>query len=98
MSVKLRIGIVGCGTISSVHARALLNNPRAELVSVFSRDPAKAERLARDFNVKKFSVWDGFIDDDELDAVSICTPNGTHLHYGESAANAGKHVDRKSVV
>ena len=92
MEKKLRFGIVGCGTISAVHAAALQENARAELVSVFSRNQQKAKHLAREFNVKAFTGWNEFIEDDELDAVSICTPNGTHLDYGELAARAGKHV------
>jgi len=30
--------------------------------------------------------------DTNIDSVSICTPNGNHLDYGQKAAEAGKHV------
>ena len=88
----LGVGIVGCGTISTVHAEALQAGNDVELTSVFSRNPENAERLAGQFGVKSYSDWDAFMADPDLAAVSICTPSGTHLDYGKSAAAAGKHV------
>jgi predicted dehydrogenase len=89
---SLNVGIVGCGTISPVHAEALQKGSNVELVSVFSRHPENADRLASGFGVKDYSDWDAFLADPDIQAVSICTPSGTHLDYGIAAADAGKHV------
>ena len=88
----LGVGIVGCGTISTVHAEALQTGKDVDLVAVYSRNPENAARLADQFGVKHYSDWDSFMADPGLDAVSICTPSGTHLDYGRDAAAAGKHV------
>lgn len=89
---KLGIGIAGCGTIASVHAEAVRQVPNAELVSVYSRNLEKARRLGEKFNVAASNNWDEFIGNKRLDIVTVCTPSGTHLDYGQHIAAAGKHV------
>lgn len=89
---KFGIGIVGCGTIASVHAEAIRNIDNAELFSVYSRDRNNATRLGEKFCVPAKDDWEDFIGDDRLDIISVCTPSGTHLDYGEKIAQSGKHV------
>lgn len=89
---KFGIGIVGCGTIASVHAEAIRQLPNAELVSVYSRNLDNALRLSQKFNVAASNDWDDFIGNKRLDVVTVCTPSGTHLDYGKRIAEAGKHV------
>jgi predicted dehydrogenase len=89
---KLRIGIVGCGVIADVHAQAISQSQNAELVSAFSRSEIKANSFGKKYRIKWTTDWERFISDPDIHAVSICTPSGNHLDYGESAAIAGKHV------
>jgi UDP-N-acetyl-2-amino-2-deoxyglucuronate dehydrogenase len=88
----LKIGIVGIGTIAGIHAQALQESEKLELFSVYSRSEKNARSLGDKHNVRYYNDWDMFISDPELDAVSVCTPSGNHLDYGELAARAGKHV------
>ncbi len=92
MSNKLKIGIVGLGNIADIHAQAIKETSNAELISAYSSSEDKAGAFADKYSINGFSDWDKFINDPNLDAVSICTPNGTHLDFGEKAAKAGKHV------
>lgn len=89
---RLKIGIVGIGTIADIHAQALQESGNSALYSVFSRSEDKARSLGKKHDVGWHTDWDRFISDPELDAVSVCTPSGNHLDYGERAARAGKHV------
>ncbi len=89
---KLKIGIVGCGTIADIHAQAIRKSINAELHSLYSRTEKNVKKCGEKFSVKWFTDWDKFISDSDLDIVSICTPNGNHLEYGEKVAEAGKHV------
>ncbi len=89
---KLKIGIVGCGTIAHVHAEAIHKSNNAELHSLFSRSEKNVKKCGEKFGVKWNTDWEQFISDSDLDIVSICTPSGNHLNYGEKAAEAGKHV------
>jgi predicted dehydrogenase len=88
----LKIGIVGIGTISDIHAQAIARAGNAKLISVFSRSERKAGEMGEKYNIKGHTSWEEFISEPELDAVSICTPSGNHLDYGELAARAGKNV------
>lgn len=92
MIKKLRIGIVGIGNISGVHAQAIQASEKLELVSVFSSSKEKSNSFAEEYKINGYTNWEYFIYDTNLDAVSICTPNGTHLDFGEKAALAKKHV------
>ena len=89
---RLKIGIVGIGTIADIHAQALQESKNSALHSVFSRSEDNARSLGEKHDVGWHTDWDRFISDPELDAVSVCTPSGNHLDYGERAARAGKHV------
>ena len=89
---RLKIGIVGIGTIAGIHAQAIQESGNLELFSVFSRKEKNARGMGEKHDVRWYTDWNAFISDPELDAVSICTPSGNHLDYGEMAARAGKHV------
>ncbi|MEN8193269.1 MAG: Gfo/Idh/MocA family oxidoreductase [Bacteroidota bacterium] len=89
---KLKIGIVGCGVIADIHAQAIMESQNTELVSAFSRNEKNASTFGEKYKIKWESDWEQFISNPDIDAVSICTPSGNHLDYGEKAAKAGKHV------
>jgi len=89
---KLKIGIVGLGNISNIHAQAIKDSAKVELISAYSRNEEKTRSFAGKYDISAYSDWQEFITDPNLDAVSICTPNGTHLDYGRKAAEAKKHI------
>jgi UDP-N-acetyl-2-amino-2-deoxyglucuronate dehydrogenase len=88
---KYRIGIVGCGTISAVHAQAIRSNDRAVLVAAYSRSSEKLIAFCEQFDLVGYTDYSEFLSSD-LDIVVLCTPNGTHLDYGMLAADAGRHL------
>lgn len=92
MSKELKIGIIGCGTISSVHAKALKEAENADVVSAFNRTEENLKKITDEYSLNGYSNLDDFLKDPSINAVSICTPSGTHLNYAEKAAEAGKHV------
>lgn len=89
---KLRIGIVGLGVISYEHAQSILNIENAELVAASSRTQENRDKFAKEFDVRIFADYEEMLKQDDIDAVSICTPSGTHMNFGVKAAKAGKHV------
>ncbi len=92
MPGSIGIGILGCGNVAKVHAEAIRRVPELKLVSVCSRTLNSAQRLGTEFDVPAHCDLDGFLADKALQAVSICTPNGTHGELGSAVASKGKHV------
>ena len=48
---KVRVGIIGSGFISQVHAEAFLEVPEAEIVASCGADPAGAVEFARKWKI-----------------------------------------------
>lgn len=91
-SQKFGLGIVGCGNISDMHAQATIKSERGKIVSAHSRTESKLDTFCDKYNISGFTFYEEFLENPDLDVVSICTPSGTHLDYGILAAEAGKHV------
>ncbi|MEN8202251.1 MAG: Gfo/Idh/MocA family oxidoreductase [Bacteroidota bacterium] len=89
---KLKIGVIGCGTIADIHAQAIRASKNTELVAAFDQWEPSAKAFGEKYEIPYSTDWDQFISDAQMDAVSICTPSGNHLDVGEKAAGAGKHV------
>jgi 1,5-anhydro-D-fructose reductase (1,5-anhydro-D-mannitol-forming) len=94
---KLNIAILGTGSIAAGgHAPALLQTEHAQLWSVLSRDPARAEKFAAQFKAHAGSAahtsLESLLADPELDAVIVATPDKLHSEQTVAAAKSGKHV------
>jgi predicted dehydrogenase len=92
-SEVVRLGIVGTGAISQVvHVPIFAERPDVDLVALADADSHKAQTLADRFSVPRVMDWEALVEDPDLDAVVLTTPN--HLHEGMSvrALEAGKHV------
>ena len=85
-------GIIGCGGVSDVHAQAIQSIAGARLVGFHNRIRPRAERQAARYGVSWDLDLDRFLRRPGMDAVSVCTPSGTHGELGTLAARAGKHV------
>ena len=89
---QIKFGILGCGTIGDVHARAILELDSAKLIAVCDANPQRANEYAKKYGVKAYSRYEDMLADTEIDAVTICTPSGMHADQAITALNAEKHV------
>lgn len=92
MSKVYRFGIIGCGTIAQIHARAIQSMERAEIAGVYDPVQASAQAFARQHACAVYATLDQMLADPTLDVVNICTPSSTHAELAVAAARAGKHV------
>jgi predicted dehydrogenase len=81
-----RVGIVGAGAVSALHAAAW----RKLGASVTVHAPAGAERLAAEYGFSVASSLDGLLD--RAAVVDICSPTLTHRSLALAAIRGGKHV------
>jgi len=92
MAAPVRFGIVGCGSISEQHARALQLIDGARVTAAASRTPEKARAFAEKFHCAPVDSLEALLTRADVDAVVIGTPSGQHAAQGIAAARAGKHV------
>ena len=90
---KLRVGVVGLG-MGSAHINGYKTHPEAEVVAVADTDPKRLEdRGAKEFKIPGlYTSADEMLKKEELDVVSIATPNKFHKPLTLAAFKAGCHV------
>jgi predicted dehydrogenase len=88
----IRWGIIGCGNVTEVKSGPAFNKVAdSKLMAVMRRNRALAEDYAHRHNVPRvYSDANDLINDNEIDAVYIATPPGSHMEYALAAINAGK--------
>ncbi|MGI6336230.1 MAG: Gfo/Idh/MocA family oxidoreductase [Clostridiales bacterium] len=91
---KLKVGIIGCGTIAnSAHIPAYMKNPDVEIKYFCDILPERANAAVEKYGcgiaVEDYHV---VLNDPEVEAVSVCTPNLWHSVISIDALHAGKNV------
>lgn len=98
---KIGIGIIGWGFMGRTHAHALREMPLfypdagfvPELRAVCSRRIEKAREAAALLNAGFFTDdYRALLAREDIQVVSICTPNDQHEAMAVAAARAGKHI------
>ncbi len=93
-SRAFRVGVVGAGAIAQAcHLPGYAKNRHVELVAV--ADPTVArhrEVLAQYPDVRAYKTYRSMLAKEDLDVVSICTPNTYHARQAIDALDAGCHV------
>ncbi len=101
MEKKLKIGIVGCGSIfGGAHFPGYLNMDNVEVVAFCDIIVERAEKFAKEYAEKKnldktpavFEKYEDMIKMEGIEAVDICTPNYLHPIVAIAAFEHGLHV------
>jgi len=92
MQDRLRCGVIGVGVFGSLHARVYAESRHAELVAVADAVPERAAEVAEPFGAEALSGFEELVSRDDIDIVSVCTPDDLHTAPIVAAARAGKHV------
>lgn len=90
---KLRVGVVGCGSIAKYrHLPEYHANQNVELVALCDIVKERAEHASEQYGGKVYTDYKEMIDREELDIVSVCTPNYLHAPVSIYASKAGVNV------
>ncbi|NLN40781.1 MAG: Gfo/Idh/MocA family oxidoreductase [Clostridiales bacterium] len=91
---KVTVAVIGCGAIArDAHMPSYANNPMAEVKYVVDIKPEKAKALGEKYRVPHIITdYREILQDPEVEAVSVCTPNDTHAPITIDCLNAGKNV------
>jgi len=91
---KTIVAIIGCGTIANnAHIPAYLANPDAEIKYFCDIRKERAEKAVDQYGCgEAIEDYRIILEDPEVVAVSICTPNHVHASIAIGCLRAGKHV------
>jgi D-xylose 1-dehydrogenase (NADP+, D-xylono-1,5-lactone-forming) len=86
-------GIVSTADINRKVIPGARASDKVDLVAVASRDRAKAEAYAREWEIPRaYGSYEELLGDAEIEAVYISLPNNLHVEWSIKALDAGKHV------
>jgi 1,5-anhydro-D-fructose reductase (1,5-anhydro-D-mannitol-forming) len=81
----LKVGIIGYGKMGKTRHQEIIASGKAEVVSIF-------DSVEIDLGLPCATSADDVIENSEIDAVFICTPNYLNRHLTVQALKGGKHV------
>src|SRR3954468_4236176 len=88
---ELKFAIVGCGRIAQRHAEQI--RIHGTLKAVCDIVPSKADELSKQYSSDiYYSLNDLLNNEQSIDVLVVCTPNGLHAEHTIMALNAGVNV------
>ncbi|MGL6267127.1 MAG: Gfo/Idh/MocA family protein [Chitinophagaceae bacterium] len=93
----LKVAIMGLGSYGTRVAEAMRTCTKAKLTGVISGTPSKIKNWQEKYQIPErncysYQDFDKLIDNKDIDAVYVITPNALHKEQVIRVAKAGKHV------
>lgn len=88
----IRVGLVGCGAISTQHIEAISTLDGLQLAGVVSASADRARAVGERWGVPWSVRLEELLGRDDVDAVAIATPSGLHPGQALAALRSGHHV------
>ncbi|MEU7994501.1 Gfo/Idh/MocA family oxidoreductase [Micromonospora sp. NPDC049060] len=89
---SVRVGVVGCGNVSSRYLANLAGDPAVTVVACADADPARARALGAAHAVPEVHPVDALLTHPDVDLVLNLTPPRAHAEVTLRALKHGKHV------
>ena len=92
--MQVRVGVIGAGAVADItHLPAYYEMPEAKLIAVCDVNEERAKLMAKKYDAEAwYTDYIKLLEREDIDAVSICTPNYLHCDQTVAAAKHGKHV------
>ncbi len=88
----LKVGLIGCGFMGTMHANCYKNLEGVELAAVADPRKEKADELAEGTNATIYTDGKKLIEEAEVDVIDICLPTYLHASYALLAMEKVKYV------
>lgn len=89
---RVRLGVVGTGIWGRMHIRAYMQHPSTELVAVCDLDEERAQAITEKFDIPKYYTRIEDMLEEDLDGISVVTPDMFHADIAIKAAEKGVHI------
>ncbi|MGB8168956.1 MAG: Gfo/Idh/MocA family oxidoreductase [Chthoniobacteraceae bacterium] len=90
LSGRIRVGVIGTGSMGRNHARIFGELPDVEFAAVFDERAEVAAEVAGKYGARAITTLPQFIA--AVDAATIATPTVTHFEIARQLLENGKHV------
>lgn len=90
MSKRIRVGVLGVGSIGKNHARICAGLPNADFTAILDANPDVSQALSREYGVPAAGSLEEFTE--KVDAATIATPTPAHYEVASFLLRHGKHV------
>jgi len=87
---KLKVGVIGVGSLGQHHARVYSEIKDVELVGVADSDPQRAGEIASKNKTRAFSDYRELLK--QTQAVSVVVPTSLHYQVAKEVISAGNHL------
>jgi predicted dehydrogenase len=90
---KFKTALFGTGFVGRVHLEGIRRLGYVELYAIGEPQIEKANQLGAEFGATRTEAdYRRILEDPNVDAVHVCTPNALHFPIAKDALQAGKHV------
>lgn len=91
---KLKVGIIGYGWVATAHIAAIHDSGMAEVIAIYSSRQHDDKELSERWGnpITSYTDLDKFLENKDIDVVSICSYSFQHKEQAVASANAGKHI------
>jgi predicted dehydrogenase len=90
---KIKVGVIGCGSVSNMYLPHLSKSPYVELVSACDIRYERAQVRAKEYNIpNSYPIIDQMLTGAAFDLLVNLTDMQEHGRLNKLALNAGKHV------
>jgi predicted dehydrogenase len=93
---KLAAAVVGAGSIGNIHLTGYAENPKlVEIKAICDINPKRLAEMGTKFKVApdhQYLDFQKMLDNEQLDCISVCTPNCFHFPYAAESIRRGIHT------
>lgn len=89
---ELRIGLIGCGGMGTHLVHQCATIPNVKITAACDIVQERADKLAEELSARSFYEHTTLLQNGEVDAVIVATPNDSHSPITVDCARAGKHI------
>ena len=91
----IKVGMVGCGRISDLHAKGYLEHPNSKIVAICDPNVEALQMRGDAWNIPadhRFQNVDDLLAISKIDMVDVLVPHHLHFQTAMKVINSGKHL------
>ncbi|MCM8818213.1 MAG: Gfo/Idh/MocA family oxidoreductase [Candidatus Omnitrophica bacterium] len=89
---KVRVGIIGAGGRANFQTKSIIDSGIGEVVIVYSPFQEEVKSFSEKYGIKYTTSLEDILNNSEISAVTISTPNATHYEISKKALLNNKNI------